>query len=456
MTGKPAATLLHLGAGLANGLANLHNARRARTPIVNLIGGHASFHDPSGVSPLASDIEGFARPVSGWVHTTTGSMTAATDCARAVEAALGPPGQIATLIIPTDAAWADGGVPARALPQRHPAVVDQAVIDKVAAALGRPGKAAILMRGAALRERGLFAAGRIAAKTKALLLYDTLVPRIERGAGRVVAQRVPYFPDAAADFLREIRLLVLVGAAPPIPVFASPGRASWSAPDGCEILYLAHQHEDGITALEAVADTIDAPSEPTGRAKLALPELPVGEKLSPSTVARLVARLLPESAVLVDETVSSSQSLHPVLSGAPPHDHLAACGGSIGWALPAATGAAIACPGRKVICLHGDGGAVMAHAALWTQARENLDVTTVIFANRSYAILNIEMARAGFNDAGPLARSLFDLDRPQLDWVRLAEGMGVEASRAETVEAFADHFGSSLRTAGPRLIEAVI
>jgi len=456
MAEKPAATLLHLGAGLANGLANLHNARHARTPIVNLIGGHATFHDRYGDSPLASDIEGFARPVSGWLHRTANSMTAAADSARAVQAALQPPGQIATLIIPADAAWAEAGQPAPALPRPPMATVGDSAIDRVAASLNEGRKAAILMRGGALRERGLAAAGRIAAQTGARLLYDTLVPRIERGAGRVKAERIPYFPEDAAEFLRDTGLLILVGATPPVSIFASPNSPSWFTPKGCNILYLAHEHEDGVAALDAVAEALGAPAEPGGLAELALPGLPTGESLNPTTISRVVAHYLPENAIVADEAVSSGPSLQPITAMARPHDHLSVSGGAIGCALPMATGAALACPDRKTICLHGDGGAMMALQALWTQARENLDVTTVIFSNRSYAILNIEMARAGFDTPGPLARSLFDLGRPCLDWVKLAEGIGVEATRVESVGAFADQFATALRTTGPRLIEAVI
>ena len=456
MAEKPAATLLHLGAGLANGLANLHNARRARTPVVNIIGGHATFHDRYGDSPLASDIEDFARPVSGWVRRTANSMTAAADTARAVQAALQPPGQIATLIVPADAAWAEAGHPAAALPRQAMAAVGDAVIDHVAAALKNGRKTAVLLRGAALKERGLTAAGRIAAKTGARLLYDTLTPRIERGAGRIRAERIPYFPDAVVDLLRDTGVLVLVGATPPVSIFGSPDQPSWLTPEGCDMLYLAHEHEDGIAALEAVAEAVAAPAKPEGRARLALPNLPTGESLDPSTISRVVAYYLPENAIIADEAVSSGPSLRPLTATARPHDHLAVSGGSIGCALPMATGAAIACPGRKTICLHGDGGAMTTLQALWTQARENLDVTTVIFSNRSYAILNIEMARAGFDSPGPRALSLFDLSRPSLDWVKLAAGMGVEATRAETVGAFADQFASAVRTTGPRLIEAVM
>ena len=385
MADKPAVTLLHLGSGLANGLANLHNARRARTPVVNIIGAHATFHDRYPDSPLASDIEGFARPVSGWIRRTANAMTTAPDAARAVEFAQRPAGQIATLIVPMDASWGEGGHPVPPSPRPPMATVSSVVIDRASSALKRGGTATILMRGAALKERGLRAAGRIAAKTGARLAYDTLAPRIQRGAGRVRAERIPYFPEDAADFVRDTKLLILVGAAPPVSIFASPGKPSWSVPDSCHILNLAHEHEDGVGALEALAEAIGAPTEPADLAELDPPSLSGGSKLNAESVGRVVARYLPDNAVIVDEAVSSGQHLQTLTAAARPHDHLAASGGAIGWALSAAIGAAIACPGRKTICLHGDGGAAMAMQALWTQARENLDILTVIFSNRAYA-----------------------------------------------------------------------
>jgi acetolactate synthase-1/2/3 large subunit len=312
------------------------------------------------------------------------------------------------------------------------------------------------MRGLVLSEEGLRTAGRIAAKTKARLLCDTLVPRIARGAGRAKVERIPYFPGAAAEFLRDIQSLILVGATPPVSLFASPETPSWLTPEGCEVLHLAHEHEDGLGALDGLAESIGAPREPSAVAELVLPDLAAGGALNPVSVARAVAHHLPENAIIVDESVSSGASLQPITSTTHPHDHLAVTGGSIGWALPAATGAAVACPGRRTVCLHGDGGAMMGMQALWTQAREKLAVTTVIFSNRSYNILNMEMARAGFDAVGPLGQSLFDLDRPSVDWVKLAEAMGVEATRAEDVDGFSDRFASAVRSAGPRLIEAVI
>lgn len=454
MAKKPAATLLHLGPGLANGLANLHNARRAATPIVNIVGDHATYHAQYD-APLASDIMSFARPVSGWLHSSTGARMAASDAARAVRASLEPPGQIATLILPANAAWEEAEGPATPLPRPDYAQADAKLIDAAAAALLEGKKSAILIRGDALQPEGLEAAGRIAAKTGARLMCDTFAPRITRGAGIVGVERIPYFAEQIVDFLKDLEHLVLAGAKPPVSFFAYPGKPSWCVPEGCQIHTLAHPHEDGIGALAALADAVRAPRKAAGRAEFKQPGLPSG-RLDPFSAAQAIAQLMPENAIVSDESATSGLSVAVFTATAHPHDHLALTGGSIGQGLPVATGAAVACPGRKVICLHGDGGAMYTVQSLWTQARENLDVTTVIFSNRSYAILKIELMRVGAGNPGPRALSMFDLGNPELGWVDIARGMGVEATRAETAEEFSAQFADAMRGRGPRLIEAVL
>lgn len=454
MKEKPAATLLHLGPGLANGLANFHNARRAATPIVNIVGDHATYHAQYD-APLASDIAGFARPVSAWVHTSMSPKTIAADGARAVQAARAAPGQIATLILPADTAWLEADRAAGPLPVAEPAPVADLAIDQAAEMLGNGKRTAILMRGAALKPQGLEAAGRIRAKSGARLMCDTFAPRLARGAGFVAVERIPYFGEQIVEFLKDVEQLILVGAKPPVTFFAYPGKPSWCTPDGCRILYLAQPHEDGAGALEALAETIHAPRTGVETVGLVRPDLPTG-RLNAYSAGQVIARLLPEHAIISDEAATAGLGIATFVAAAAPHDHLSLTGGSIGQGVPLATGAAVACPDRKVVCLQGDGGAMYTLQALWTQAREKLDVTTVIFANRSYAILNVELMRVGAENPGPKALSLFDLRNPELNWVSLAAGMGVEASRATTAEEFADQFAQAVKTRGPRLIEAVI
>jgi acetolactate synthase I/II/III large subunit len=454
MAESPAATLLHLGPGLANGLANLHNARRAATPIVNIVGDHATYHgqyDP----PLASDIEGFARPVSGWIHSSPSSTDVASDAARAVQAARQPPGQIATLILPADTAWMEAERPAAPLPRPAPVPVADLAVRQAAQALAAGKNALLLIRGSALKEQGLRAAAQVAAKTGARVACDTFPPRWQRGAGRPLIEQVPYFAEQILDFMKGVEQLILVGASPPVSFFAYPGTPSWCTPADCRILHLAHPHEDGTSALQALAEAVGATREQAAIAPFQPPELPAG-KLDAITAARVIGRLLPEQAIVSNEANTSGVGLGEATACAAPHDHLALTGGSIGQGIPVATGAAVACPDRKVVCLQGDGGALYTVQALWTQARENLDVTTVIFANHSYAILNIELMRVGVEQPGPTALSMLDLHNPTIDWLRLSASLGVEATRAHTVGEFADQFGHAMREPGPRLIEVAL
>ena len=452
IAGKPAATLLHLGPGLANGLANLHNARRAATPIVNVVGDHAIDHVRYD-APLTADVIGIARPVSAWVRRSRNARLGRRRC-RARRAGR------------SRRAWRRGDIdcagrlrvgPGRA--RRRTAARRRAGaragrhVEGVARLLGDGKRSAILLRGPALIGEALEAAGRVQAKTGARLLCDTFAPRTQLGAGRVVVERLPYFAEQIVAFLAGLDQLVLIGAEAPVSFFAYPGKPSYCAPDGCEIVYLAHADEDGAKATIDLADALGAPDKPA-RAALALPSLPTGA-LDAAAVARAIARLTPEDAIVVDEALTASQTLQAALAHARPHDHLPLTGGAIGDGLPMSVGAAVAAPGRKVVCAQADGSGAYTMQALWTMARERLDATVVVFANRSYAILNIEVDRVGAA-LGAKGRALLDLHDPELNWTRIAAGMGVEASRAATAEEFVQQFQSAMAGRGPRLIEAMI
>jgi len=454
VAGKPAATLLHLGPGLANGLANLHNARRAATPIVNVVGDHATYHLQYDAL-LTSDIVGLARPVSSWIHESKSAKTVAGDAARAVQAARAAPGGIATLVLPADTAWNAADHAAQALPDIGPSAVGVEAIENVARLLSSGRKSALLLRGPALHGAGLEAAGRVQARTGARLLCDTFAPHSELGAGRVPVERIPYFAEQILAFLQGIEQIVLVGSKPPVSFFAYPGKPSWCAPENCEFSYLAQPHEDSVKALQDLADALGAPAQPAMRIPLKLPGLPSGA-LNALSVAQVIAQLTPDHAIFAEEALTSSFPLLMNLAQARPHTHLPLTGGSIGEGLPLAVGAALAAPGRKVICPHGDGGAAYTMQALWTMAREQLDVTTVIYANRSYAILNIELQRVGIGSAGTKALSMLDLHNPEMNWTQIATGLGVEASRATTAEEFAAQYESAMKNKCPRLIEAMI
>jgi len=450
MADKPAATLLHCGPGLANGLANLHNARRAWTPVVNIVGDQATYHRVHD-APLTTDTEGFARPVSHWVRTSATVANVGADAAAAVQAARTAPGQIATLVLPADTAWTEGGTPAPALPVPARTQVAPDTVRAIAATLRRGAPSMLLLSGTALSEVGLRAAHRIAQVTGARLRTPTQVPRMARGRGRVPVDRIPYVVDMALEVLSGLKQLVLVAAKPPVGFFAYPGKPSTLWPQDCALDVLARPEEDAVAALEALADELGAPRDVPLPAPKSAEGTPRGA-FEPLAFAHIFASLIPENAIVMEDAVTSGRALFAPTFAAAPNDWMQNTGGAIGIGLPAATGAALACPDRKVVCLQADGAGMYTLQALWTQAREGLDVVTVLFANRVYRILQGELAAVGAQP-GPAADRLFSLAPPELDWVRLAGGMGVEATRVETLESFADVFRAANARRGPFLIE---
>ncbi|HSL59093.1 MAG TPA: acetolactate synthase large subunit [Acidimicrobiales bacterium] len=455
MAGRPALTILHLGPGLANGLANLHNARRARTPVVNLVGDHATWHLDAD-APLTSDIESLARPMSGWVRTVRDAASAAGDVAAAITASLDPPGAVATLIVPQDATWdpvADDAEEPTVDPARR-ALVEPARVEEVARWLRADRSEAVLViGGSGLRREGLLAAVRVAAATGCRLFTEGMPARLERGAGIPVVPRLPYFPEQAVEALADTRVMVLAGVTEPVSFFGYPGQPSRPRPEGSELVSLAGPGHDITHALESLADALDAPA--ANVPGIELPPLPSGE-LGLRELGAAIAGLQPEGAIVVDESVTSGLAYAAFAGGAPPHDVLALTGGAIGQGLPTAVGAAVACPDRRVVALQADGSGMYTPQALWTMARESLDVTVVVLANRSYRILQVELLRAGVGEPGPGAMGLTDLARPTIDWVALATGMGVPAERATSADELVEALRRSFATSGPMLVEAVL
>jgi acetolactate synthase-1/2/3 large subunit len=448
---KPAATLLHCGPGLANGLANLHNGRRANTMMVNCVGDQATYHRPLD-APLTADTEGFARAVSGWVRTAAHAADVGRDAAVAAQAAMTAPGTIATLILPSDTCWDDGGIVAAPLPVPTPTPTPPQRIAEIARLLRTQKNVLMILGNHALRAAPLADAFRIAAATGAKLLAQQSNNRIERGRGRHPIERVPYFGAPALAATKGAEHVVLVGARKPVSFFAYPGQPGYHVPEDATVYELARAEHDLPAALRALADELDAPQ--VAPADQPMPELgrgaPTGEALGAS-----LARLLPENAIVVDESVSFGRGLFPLTHAAAPHDWLALTGGAIGAGLPLSTGAAVAGKGRRVVTLQADGSAMYTIQALWTQARERLNVTTVILANRKYAILLHELANVGANP-GRTALDMLDLGNPDLDFVKIAGGLGVEAARADNMEQFNDLFAQSLTRQGPFLIELMV
>jgi acetolactate synthase-1/2/3 large subunit len=485
IAGKPAAVLLHLGPGLANGLANLHNARRAGTPMVVIVGAHATGHVRYD-APLQSDIEALARTVSGWVHTSGHPRDLAQDAMRALAAAQA--GQIATLILPADVSWTEGAalapsrlaasMPSRlaaSMPSRpattapphaaNPAstptgapqeswstMVNHSMVGAVASLLST--QAMLFLGGRALTERGLRAASRIAAATGARLLAETFPARMERGAGLPSVDRLAYLAESAQRQLAGVTNLVLAGARSPVSFFAYPDTASDLVPGDCAVTTLADRDQDVAGALEELADLVAAGAEPA-LAKAAVPPAEPGP-LNAINLANTIAASLPEHVIIADEANTSGFALPTALAGAPRHTLLTLTGGAIGQGMPAATGAAVAAPDRPVLSLEADGSALYTLQALWTQAREQLNVTTVLINNAAYAILRMELARTGAGQAAERAARMLDLSGPTPDFTQLSEGLGVPASRVTTAEELDKALRSAYAEPGPHLIEAIV
>ena len=455
MTGRPAATLLHLGPGFANGIANLHNARRARTPIVNWIGEHATRHLVFD-SPLTSDIAALAGSV-GWTRTVRSAQEMAEASLAAVEAAIGPPGRVASIIIPADCQWEPGPEPLSA--SQSPALRETSIPAlREAARLLRKGRAGILLGGNALTARGLRAAARVTAATACAVWTETFPSCQECGRHVPFFPPLPYFPEQATEALANLTSLVLAGAREPVAFFAYPDQPSRFIPNGATLYTLADPDAgaDAALALEALAEELDAPeavTPPGAKPSFA----PSGQPLDPDNLGRVMAAFMPENAILVNEAATTGLGWNAVhASNAAPHTMIFLTGGAIGQGLPNALGAALACPERRVIAFQADGSGLYTLQALWSMARESADVTVVVCANRRYRILQVELTRAGIAEPGPKAQSLTDLTRPVIEWDALAKGFGVTACSVHTDSELADSLMRALSERGPSLIEAIL
>ena len=494
IAGRPAATLLHLGPGMANGLANLHNARRAHSPVVNVVGDHATYHQKLD-APLQSDIEALGNWVNGTVHrpASGAELGAAVDAAIASTTLLG---HIATLILPADLSWSesesDDAVPLTTRDQEIVRLLSQGYTtreiaekltisirtveghvyrvnqklqrtkeepfggltsvnvdtDDAANVLRSHGEHTVLLLGGpATTAAGVRAAARVCAATGAKALVETFPARLARGKGVPDIPRLGYFAEQAQEQLRGTRHLMLVEARTPVTFFAYPNMASDLLPAGATV------HTLTVRALEELADRLGAPEVPASLASPA--QLPTGP-LRSDNWASVIGALLPESAIISDEANTSGLLLPYATAASPPHDVLTLTGGAIGQGLPVAIGAAIAAPHRPVIALQADGSALYTISALWTMAREQLDITVVILNNHAYAILQLELTRVGASAAGPKAQSLLDLSHPDIDFVAIAEGFGVPATRATTAEELAAQFSAAVSEPGPHLIDAAV
>ena len=451
MAEKSAANLLHLGPGLGNGFANIHNAKKARSPLINIVGDHATYHLKHN-APLTSDLDTLAKSASDWVGRSKKNSDICDLGNLAWQKANAFPGQISTLIIPADCAWGDfdGNIP-EPLEEKELDLIDDSLISKSAEIL-QMSNSVLFLGGKFLNEQCVNLAAKIASKTGCRLMTDTFVSRIRRGEGLPIIEQVPYFAESAAEFLKNSSGIVFVGSRPPVSFFAYPGKESYLTPKESKIVILSSPEQNGLFALNCLVDETDAQKIDKQFLQSKTDDIPKSGKLDASNLGLLISNLMPEDSIVSDEAATSSFLVTPHALKAKPHDWLCLTGGSIGQGLPLAIGAAIAKPDRPVITLHGDGGAMYTVQALWTQARENLNITNIIFANHSYEILKIELSRVGAVKTGDRADSMFSLDNPKLDWIKLSESMGVPCYEPNTVEEFKKIFSACVKEAGPSTI----
>jgi len=450
--GKPAMTLLHLGPGYLNGGANLHDARRAFSPTINVVGDHATYHRHLD-APLTSDIETLVKPLSAWTDVVHTPAEAGAKAAAAYAASCGPPGGNAFLILPADSAWSEGGEKAKPVTAPKAGMPEAALVEDIARAIKAAKMPAVLLNGDALNAAGLAQAARLQA-AGVFTLTDTFCALQRRGGGHFAPARLPYFGEQALETLNGVDLLVTIGTKHPVAFFAYPGKPSELTPEGAVRMSLGGPEISSAAAVAMLADALGAPAQGPKTETKAI-DAPSGP-LTPEAAGFSLARHMPEGAIVADDSVTAGLSiLFPTMNAAP-HDWLFHTGGAIGQGMPMAVGAAVAAGDRKVIALCGDGAAMYTVQSLWTMAREKLDVTVIVFANRIYRILMIELARTGAGNPGPTAQSMLSLGDPAIDWVKMAEAHGVPGARCETAEDFDRTLARMLAQSGPKLIEAVV
>ncbi len=454
MAGKPAATLLHLGPGLANGLANIHNARRGRSMMVNIVGDHTTYHLANN-APLTSDIESLARPMSHWVRTSRSSETVAADAAEAIAAARTSPGQIATLILPADTAWNEAKGPAARIDPPAPVKPAAANIKAAVNALKQGAKTVLLIGDRSAMADALEIADCIAQATGCRLIAASGQRRMQRGQGRVALPRLPWAVEDGLKALKGVETIVAVGAVAPVSFFAHPGKPVSPLPEGCAFLTAASPAEDQLAALREIAEAVGAEKFKPRLALHARPQTPRGA-LNSESIAAAITITMPENTIVADESITTGRVFHGLTANARAHDWIQISGGAIGVGMPLAIGAAAACPGRPVLCLQSDGAGAYCAPALWTMAREKLHVVTVIFSNRAYRILQFEMANVGALNPGRTALDLLSLENPPIDWVSIAKGFGVAGEAVTTAEGLCEAMARGFAEQRPYLIEAVM
>ena len=457
MKGAPAFTLLHVGSGFANGIAMLHNAGRADTPIVNVVGANATYHQPNYPEHelINGHITDLARVVSHWAKEARNATELGELGAEA--AALAKTGRICTIVAPTNCHWDEANPPPVFSAPLQRQKTSAEAIAHAAAMLKNGKKTGLVLGNLALHGEALGLAGRIGAKTGAALLSEIFPSyHLSRGEGRPNVDPIPYEYEVCLKFLQPFEQLIFVGALFPVATFAYKDKPVMKSPPGCDLFIMSSVDQDLTAALSSLAEATGAGDAAAFRERRTEASAPSGE-LTAETIGQTLCMLLPEHAILSDEAATNGGPIFAATKGARAHDYIAPVnGGAIGGGMPLALGAAIACPDRKVVHLQADGSGMYTVQALWSMAREKSDVVVVVFKNDVYAILNLEMARVRENELNAKMKWMLDLDKPTLDWVSISKGFGVPATRARTAEEFHRQFEAALAVKGPHLIECQI
>lgn len=455
MTGTPAVTLLHCGPGLANGLANLHNARRARVPMLNIVGDHARDHVKYD-TPLTSDTEAVAATFSNWVRKVDAPEDLAGDLHAALTATMDPAGGVATLVLPADIAWSDGPAPLTAPPAPPaPVPVPEEMVAEAVQLIERGAPVLFFVTGGALAPEGARALGRLARHNAVEVLSAINGARYERGAGRADIPRIPYGAAEGRQRLAHFKHVFLVGTSEPASFFAYPGQPGSMVPEGCAVHRFSDPGMDAVPALAEIADRLGLAPDAYDTIEFA-PTAPPSGVLTPQTIAAAIAATLPENAIICDEGLTQGAEVMGATRHCLPHSWIQITGGAIGNGFPLALGAAIGAPDRRVIAVQADGSGLFTLQSLWSQAREGANVTTVVLSNGRYEILNTEMKNIGIDTPGPLAQQMMTLNEPTIDWMGLSRGFGVPAAVAEDAETLMALLHKANAAEGPFLIEAKI
>lgn len=453
ISGTPAMTLLHLGAGFGNGIANIHNAMKGHVPMINVIGDHATYHRKYD-APLTCDLETLVKPHSSHIGIVDSALIGGEIAASAFEAATNHPNSPVSIILPADSAWNEGGIDGPKISLKSPSLVENSKIDEAIELIKNANKPVILVGGKTLGdEKALELFSRFKA-ANIRIMVDTFPAKLRRGGGLFEPDRMQYFGEMALDDLKNTDLMVIAGTQIPVAFFAYPNKPSILVPENCQTFELAARYEDSFEALSRIADALDLHIAPPKRELKTMPA-PEGA-LNPFSCAQSLARHMPHNAIISDDAVTAGLPLYLATSNAKAHDWLFLTGGAIGQGLPVAIGAQMADLKRKTIALSGDGAGMYCIQSLWTMAREKLPIVTIIFANRSYRILNIEMARTEAGAMGETAKQMLSLESPALDYVKIAEGMGIMAKSVSDAKIFDEVLKEAIEANVPYLIEAIV